>query len=78
MSYIALILEALKALPQVLGFIKSGLEAIRKMREDARINDAKKANNEGDTLELEKKLGNTAPGTPSGLADSVVRHKSGN
>ena len=74
---LSLILQALIALPKVFSILREAFVAIRKLQDQRRLEDAKKANNEGDTSELEKKLGASDPGAPSGIPGSVVRNKSG-
>jgi hypothetical protein len=75
---IAAILQAIAALPKIFEMLKAAFAAIRQMQEQHRIDEAKKANQEGDTNGLEQKLGSADAGVPSGLDGSVVRHKGGN
>lgn len=78
MSYILAILEVLKAIPQLLSLIKTLMESVDKMRNDALIKETKKAVADGDTRKVEANLGAVVPGTPSGIDGAVVRPKTGN
>jgi hypothetical protein len=69
------ILQALIALPKIFEFLKSVFEAVQSIRDKQRLEEAKDANDKGNTSQLEESLGHTKPGSPSGIDGVIVRPK---
>lgn len=69
------IFQVIIALPKIISMLKEMFLAIEKMQDAKRLEAAKKANNDGNNIELEKQLGSVGAGNPSGIDGAILRPK---
>lgn len=75
---LALILEVLKAIPQVLKLIKTMWDSLQEWRENKLIEETKKAVVDGDNKKVEENIGSPNAGAPVDLPGVVSRPKKRN
>jgi hypothetical protein len=78
MATLALILQAIAAIPKILTMLQSLWGSIRKMQQDNLSRDVQKAISDGDTKKAEELIGSPTAGKPSNLDGVIMRPKKPN
>lgn len=70
---IQLIIEALIALPKIIGLFKELFSSIKKMKDESNSKEISEGLKNGDNIKVEKAMGHSSPGAPSGLPGAELR-----